>query len=91
MLFHTEQLIMFKITDKNKIKIMEHPEIYNQLEELYEKEKYYIMYEKQNQLENEWRQWEEEQEKLKAPAKIILQINTENEINNTSREISRDY
>ena len=80
---------MFKITDKNKI--MEHPEIYNQLEELYEKEKYYIMYEKQNQLENKWRQWEEEQEKLKSPAKIILQINTENEINNTSREISRDY
>ena len=80
---------MFKITDKNKI--MEHPEIYNQLEELYEKEHYYIMYEKQNQLENEWRQWEEEQEKLKAPAKIILQINTENETNNTSREISRDY
>ena len=70
---------------------MEHPEIYRELEELYEKEKYYIMYEKQNQLENEWRQWEEEQEKLKAPAKIILQINTENEINNTSREISRDY
>ena len=32
-----------------------------------------------------------EQEKLKSPAKIILQINTENEINNTSREISRDY
>ena len=80
---------MFKITDKNKI--MEHSEIYQELEELYEKEKYYIMYEKQNQLENEWRQWEEEQEKLKAPAKIILQINTENEINNTSREISRDY
>lgn len=80
---------MFKITNKNKI--MEHPEIYQELEELYEKEKYYIMYEKQNQLENEWRQWEEEQEKLKAPAKIILQINIENEINNTSREISRDY
>ena len=80
---------MFKITDKNKI--MEHPEIYQELEELYEKEKYYIMYEKQFQLENEWRQWEEEQEKLKAPAKIILQINTENETNNTSREISRDY
>ena len=89
MLFHTKRLIVFKITDKNKI--MEHPEIYNQLEELYEKEHYYIMYEKQNQLENEWRQWEEEQEKLKAPAKIILQINTENETNNTSREISRDY
>ena len=70
---------------------MEHPEIYQELEELYEKEKYYIMYEKQNQLENEWRQWEEEQEKLKSPAKIILQINIENEINNTSREISRDY
>ena len=31
---------------------MEHPEIYQELEELYEKEKYYIMYEKQNQLEN---------------------------------------
>ena len=30
-------------------------------------------------------------EKLKSPAKIILQINTENEINNKSREISRDY
>ena len=89
MLFHTKKLIMFKITDKNKI--MEHPEIYQELEELYEKEKYHIMYEKQNQLENEWRQWEEEQEKLKTPAKIILQINTENEINNTSREISRDY
>ena len=70
---------------------MEHPEIYNQLEELYEKEKHYIMYERQIQLENEWRQWEEEQEKLKSPAKIILQINTENENNNTSREISRDY
>lgn len=70
---------------------MEHLEIYQELEELYEKEKYYIMYEKQNKLENEWRQWEEEQEKLKAPAKIILQINTENETNNTSREISRDY
>ena len=82
---------MFEIMNKNKIKIMEHPEIYQELEELYEKEKYYIMYEKQNQLENEWRQWEEEQEKLKSPAKIILQINTENEINNTSREISRDY
>ena len=26
---------------------MEHPEIYQELEELYEKEKYYIMYEKQ--------------------------------------------
>ena len=89
MLFHTKRLIMFKITDKNKI--MEHPEIYQELEELYEKEKYYIMNEKQSQLENEWRQWEEEQEKLKAPAKIILQINTENETNNTSREISRDY
>ena len=82
---------MFEIMNKNKIKIMEHPEIYQELEELYEKEKYYIMYEKQNQLENEWRQWEEEQEKLKAPAKIILRINTENETNNTSREISRDY
>ena len=70
---------------------MEHPEIYQKLEELYEKEKRYIMHEKQNQLENEWRQWEEEQEKLKSPAKIILQINIENEINNTSREISRDY
>ena len=70
---------------------MEHPKIYQELKELYEKEKYYIMYEKQNKLENEWRQWEEEQEKLKAPAKIILKINTENEINNTSREISRDY
>ena len=70
---------------------MEHPEIYQELEELYEKEKYYIMYEKQFQLENEWRQWEEEQKKLKAPAKIILKINTENETNNTSREISRDY
>ena len=31
---------------------MEHPEIYQELEELYEKEKYYIMYEKQSQLEN---------------------------------------
>ena len=30
---------------------MEHPEIYQELEELYEKEKYYIMYEKQNQLD----------------------------------------
>ena len=70
---------------------MEHPEIYQELEELYEKEHYHIMYEKQNQLENEWRQWEEEQEKLKSPAKIILQINTENETNNTSREIFRDY
>ena len=70
---------------------MEHPEIYQELEELYEKEHYYIMYERQIQLENEWRQWEEEQEKLKSPAKIILQINTENETNNTSREISRDY
>ena len=70
---------------------MEHPEIYQELEELYEKEKYYIMYERQTQLENEWRQWEEEQEKLKSPAKIILQINIENETNNTSREISRDY
>ena len=70
---------------------MEHPEIYQELEELYEKEHYYIMYEKQAQLENEWRQWEKEQEKLKSPAKIILQINIENEINNTSREISRDY
>ena len=70
---------------------MEHPEIYQELEELHEKEKYHIMYEKQIQLENEWRQWEEEQEKLKAPAKIILQIHTENENNNTSREISRDY
>ena len=89
MLFRTKRLIMFKITNKNKI--MEHPEIYQELEELYEKEKYYIMYEKQNQLENEWRQWEEEQGKLKAPAKIILEINTENETNNTSREISRDY
>ncbi len=70
---------------------MEHPEIYRELEELYEKEHYYIMYERQIQLENEWRQWEEEQDKLKFPAKIILQINTENETNNTSREISRDY
>ena len=82
---------MFEIMNKNKIKIMEHPEIYQELEELYEKEKYHIMYEKQIQLENEWRQWEEEQERLKSPAKIILQINTENETNNTSREISRDY
>ena len=82
---------MFEIMNKNKIKIMEHPEIYQELEELYEKEKYHIMYEKQFQLENEWKQWEEEQEKLKSPAKIILQINTENEVNNTSREISRDY
>ena len=70
---------------------MEHPEIYRELEELYEKEKYYIMYERQTQLENEWRQWEKEQEKLKSPAKIILQINIENEINNTSREVYRDY
>ena len=70
---------------------MEHPEIYQKLEELYEKEKHYIMYEKQNQLENEWRQWEEEQEKLKSPAKIILQINIEKETNNTSREVYRDY
>ena len=70
---------------------MEHPEIYQKLEELYEKEKYYIMYERQIQLKNEWRQWEEEQEKLKSPAKIFLQINIENETNNTSREISRDY
>ena len=70
---------------------MEHSEIYQELEELYEKEKYYIMHERQIQLENEWRQWEEEEEKLKSPAKIILQIHTENEINNTSREISRDY
>ena len=54
---------------------MEHPEIYQELEELYEKEKYHIMYEKQAQLENEWRQWEKEQEKLKSPAKIILQMN----------------
>ena len=66
---------MFEIMNKNKIKIMEHPEIYQKLEELYEKEKHYIMYERQAQLENEWRQWEEEQEKLKSPAKIILQIN----------------
>ena len=70
---------------------MEHPEIYHQLDEIYKKEMEYILVEKQIQLENEWRQWEEEQEKLKSPAKIILQINTENEINNTSREISRDY
>ena len=70
---------------------MEHPEIYHQLDEIYEKEMEYILVEKQIQLENEWRQWEEEQEKLKSPAKIILQINTENETNNTSREISRDY
>ena len=70
---------------------MEHPEIYHQLDEIYEKEMEYILVEKQNQLENEWRQWEEEQKKLKSPAKIILQINTENEINNTSREICRDY
>ena len=70
---------------------MEHSEIYQELEELYEKEHYYIIYERQIQLENEWRQWEEEQEKLKSSAKIILQINTENENNNTSREISRDY
>ena len=82
---------MFEIMNKNKIKIMEHPEIYQELGELYEKEKHYIIHEKQAQLENEWRQWEEEQEKLKTPAKIILQINTENETNNTSREISRDY
>ena len=70
---------------------MEHPEIYQELEELYKKEKYYIMYEKQYQLENECKQQEEEQEKLKYPAKIILQINIKNETNNTSREISRDY
>ena len=70
---------------------MEHPEIYHQLDEIYTKEIEYILVEKQIQLENEWRQWEEEQEKLKAPAKIILQINTENETNNASREISRDY
>jgi hypothetical protein len=70
---------------------MEHPEIYHQLDEIYEKEMEYILAERQIQLENEWRQWEEEQEKLKSPAKIILQINTENETNNTSREISRDY
>lgn len=70
---------------------MEHPEIYHQLDEIYEKEMEYILVEKQNQLENEWRQWEEEQEKLKSPAKIILQISIENEINNTSREICRDY
>lgn len=70
---------------------MEHPEIYHQLDEIYEKEKSYILAERQIQLENEWKQWEEEQEKLKSPAKIILQINTENETNNTSREISRDY
>lgn len=70
---------------------MEHPEIYHQLDEIYKKEIEYILVEKQIQLENEWRQWEEEQEKLKAPAKIILQINTENETNNASREISRDY
>lgn len=70
---------------------MEHPEIYHQLDEIYKKEMEYIFIEKQVQLENEWRQWEEEQEKLKSPAKIILQINTENETNNTSREISRDY
>ena len=31
---------------------MEHPEIYQELEELYEKEKYYIMYEKQSKSEN---------------------------------------
>ena len=80
---------MFKITDKNKI--MEHSEIYHQLDEIYKKEMEYLLVEKQIQLENEWRQWEEEQEKLKSPAKIILQINTENETNNTSREISRDY
>ena len=70
---------------------MEHPEIYHQLDEIYKKEMEYILVEKQIQLENEWRQWEEEQEKLKAPAKIILQINIKNETNNTSREISRDY
>lgn len=70
---------------------MEHPEIYQELDEIYKKEIEYILVEKQIQLENEWRQWEEEQEKLKSPAKIILQINTENETNNTSREISRDY
>ena len=89
LLFHTKRLIVFKITDKNKI--MEHPEIYHQLDEIYKKEMEYLLVEKQIQLENEWRQWEKEQEKLKSPAKIILQINTENEINNTSREISRDY
>ena len=70
---------------------MEHPEIYHQLDEIYKKEIEFILTERQIQLENEWRQWEKEQEKLKSPAKIILQINTENEINNTSREISRDY
>ena len=70
---------------------MEHPEIYHQLDEIYEKEMEFILAERQFQLENEWRQWEKEQEKLKAPAKIILKINTENENNNTSREISRDY
>ena len=70
---------------------MEHPEIYHQLDEIYEKEMEYILAERQIQLENEWRQWEEEQEKLKSPAKIILQINIKNETNNTSREISRDY
>ena len=89
MLFHTKRLIVFKITDKNKI--MEHPEIYQELDEIYKKEIEYILVEKQIQLENEWRQWEEEQKKLKAPAKIILQINIKNENNNTSREISRDY
>lgn len=89
MLFHTKRLIVFKITDKNKI--MEQSEIYHQLDEIYEKEMEFILAERQIQLENEWKQWEEEQEKLKSPAKIVLQINTENETNNTSREISRDY
>lgn len=70
---------------------MEHPEIYHQLDEIYKKEMEYILAERQIQLENEWRQWEEKQEKLKSPAKIILQINIENETNNISREISRDY
>ena len=54
---------------------MEHPEIYQELDEIYKKEMEYILVEKQIQLENEWRQWEEEQEKLKSPAKIILQMN----------------
>ena len=54
---------------------MEHPEIYYQLDEIYKKEMEYILAERQIQLENEWRQWEKEQEKLKSPAKIILQMN----------------
>ena len=45
---------------------MEHPEIYQELEELYEKEKYYIMYEKKFQLENEWRQWGRRTREIKS-------------------------